>query len=175
MDNLRGYPRSGGASLNSLNNGLSHYHENEFQEMTLNPQYLVEPVSGLPALSQDSVSVYNACSSCPPATCKGGEKLYHIDSGGCEEFEMTDNPYFEYEAAKFYTDGESVSPAHYAELENHSNKFEYSNNNNYESCLPPPLQAVYKSDLSLSRTQSPRFQIVSEKRGDVREKVNLVQ
>lgn len=140
--------------------------------MTSNPQFMDETTSGRPGLSQDSVSVYNTCSSCPPVNGKATENVYYVDSE--DNFEMTDNPYFQYDMVKAYTDHDSASQI-YAESDNYDNKFEYSNNNNYESCPPPPPTfAVYDSNLSLSRTQSPRFQIVSERRGDVREKVDLV-
>ena len=170
--NLLEYPKRNGLSLNSLN---SPYHGTELHEMTFNPQFTDEPISGRPGLSQDSVSVYNTCSSCPPLNGRATENVYYVDSMGCEDnFEMTDNPYFEYDMVKVYADPDSASQIHYSESEFYDNKFEYSNNSNYESC-PPPAFAVYDSNLSLSRTQSPRFQIVSEKRGDVREKVDLVR
>ncbi|XP_019848682.1 PREDICTED: hemicentin-1-like [Amphimedon queenslandica] len=168
--NLLEYPKRNGLSLSSLN---SPYHGNdiEVQAMTPNPQFMDETISGRPGLSQDSVSVYNTCSSCPPVNGRATENVYYVDSE--DNFEMTDNPYFDFDKVK--VDLDSASQIYYAESENYDNRFEYSNNSNYESCLPPPPPfAVYDSNLSLSRTQSPRFQIVSEKRGDVREKVDLV-
>lgn len=169
-----------GISLNSLSPGhnggpLSPLYNSDFQEMTINPQFMVGP-----GLSQDSVSVYNTCSSCPPHSGKVHENIYQIDSFGCEDFEMTDNPYYEYDdttpESKWCNDSESASlqySDHYAKSTDQGGGFEFSDNTNYETSTHNSKN--YTSDMSLSRTQSPRFQIVSERRGDVREKVNLVR
>ena len=71
---------------------------------------------------------------------------------------------------------------------NHEDQsFEFTTNNIYESCTPSQKQeeslgisqfrhqASHSSGLSLSRTDSPRFEIRSGRRGDVRERVDLVR
>ena len=71
---------------------------------------------------------------------------------------------------------------------NHKDQsFEFTTNNIYESCTPSQKleepsdisqfrhQASHSSGMSLSRTDSPRFEIRNGRRGDVRERVDLVR
>lgn len=197
LGETKGYStRTSGVSLNSLHNGglASPSYAEDFHEMTVNPHF----AGTGPTLSQESASVYNTCSSCPPFPGKAQDNLYQIESYGYEEFEMTDNPHYDYDTSRpnyvhvpidpystskwiSGSDSESASQMHYySKSPNENDKFEFNENSNYE-CTPAmksPVTAlqfpVYSSDMSLSRTQSPRFQIVSDKRGGIREEVNLV-
>lgn len=98
------------------------------------------------------------------ASCNVNSSSPKNNKDGYEEFEMTDNPFFNFDTEDnfnsqddFYTDKDNKQVFHLTE------------NNIYESC------ATNASTPKLRELQNgPRFEIVSNKRGNIKEKVSLL-
>ena len=121
-----------------------------FQEMTHNPRFVIEEpcshfVNEEPAL---------LC-----GTHSSDVKKHDSYCDGYEEFEMTDNPFYSVDISNNVECNTSQKTMDALET------FHLTENNIYES---------YLMISKIKHHETPRFEIVSEKRGDIKENVNLL-